>query len=84
MQHYIHLHGQRFLVLEQDGVKNDNLVWKDTFLIPSGSTIDILLDNSNPGEWMMHCHISEHIEAGMMSKFIVSDDGYQQPTGEHT
>ena len=28
MQHPIHIHGQRFLVLAQDGVANDNLVWK--------------------------------------------------------
>ena len=54
-----------------DGVKNTNLVWKDTVLIPTGSTIDILLDASNPGIWMMHCHIAEHLEAGMMARFTV-------------
>ena len=32
----IHLHGQRFLVLDRDGVRNDNLVWKDTAIIPAG------------------------------------------------
>src|SRR5690606_22037480 len=44
MHHPIHLHGQRFLVVEQDGVRSRNLVWKDTALIPVGSTVDILLD----------------------------------------
>jgi FtsP/CotA-like multicopper oxidase with cupredoxin domain len=29
MQHPLHIHGQRFLVLEQNGVRNENLVWKD-------------------------------------------------------
>jgi suppressor of ftsI len=72
MQHSIHLHGQRFLVLEQDGKRNKNLVWKDTFLIPTGSYVDILLDASNPGVWMMHCHIAEHLEAGMMASFEVN------------
>ena len=72
MQHPIHLHGQRFLVVEQDGVPNDNLVWKDTALIPVGSTVDILLDVSNPGGWMLHCHIAEHLEAGMRMVFRVA------------
>jgi FtsP/CotA-like multicopper oxidase with cupredoxin domain len=71
MQHPIHLHGQRFLVLAKDGVKNDNLVWKDTVLVGKGETIDILLDVTNPGDWMVHCHIPEHMEAGMMSEFKV-------------
>lgn len=72
MQHPIHLHGQRFLVLAMDGRPVENQVWKDTTLIPIGSTVDILVDATNPGEWMFHCHISEHLEAGMMSKFIVT------------
>ena len=84
MQHMIHLHGQRFLVLEEDGKKNEDLVWKDTFLIASGSTVDILLDASNPGQWMMHCHIAEHLEAGMMGQFIVSETGDEEPIGQKT
>ena len=71
MHHPIHLHGQRFLVVQQDGVPNRNLVWKDTALIPVGSTVDILLDVSNPGGWMLHCHIAEHLEAGMKMVFRV-------------
>jgi suppressor of ftsI len=66
MQHPIHFHGQRFLVLEQNGIRNTNLAWKDTFLLPAGNTADILLELSNPGSWMAHCHISEHMESGMM------------------
>ncbi|RMF64934.1 MAG: multicopper oxidase family protein, partial [Bacteroidetes bacterium] len=49
MHHPIHIHGQRFLVLSMDGVPNDNLVWKDTAIIPVGSTADLLVDMSNPG-----------------------------------
>ena len=67
MQHPIHLHGQRMLVLERDGVPNTNLAWKDTALIPVGATVDILIDASNPGVWMLHCHIAEHLGAGMMA-----------------
>lgn len=72
MQHPIHLHGQRFLVVAQNGVRNEHLVWKDTVLIPAGGTADILLELSNPGRWMLHCHIAEHIQAGMMMVFSVA------------
>ncbi len=72
MQHPIHIHGQRFLVLTQDGTPNDNLVWKDTMLLPVGSTADLLLEVSNPGRWMLHCHIAEHLESGMKLVFDVS------------
>jgi suppressor of ftsI len=73
MNHPIHFHGQRFLVLERDGMRNPNLVWKDTTLVPSGSTVDILLELSNPGTWMVHCHILEHFETGMALLFSVDD-----------
>lgn len=42
--------------------------------MPVGSTIDLLIDMSNPGDWMMHCHIAEHLEVGMMLKFSVLDE----------
>jgi Putative multicopper oxidases len=67
MQHPIHLHGQRMLVIARDGAATKNLVWKDTAIIPVGSTVDLLIDASNPGAWMLHCHIAEHLEAGMMT-----------------
>ena len=71
MQHPIHIHGQRFLVLSRDGIPNTNLVWKDTTILPAGTTADILLELSNPGKWMVHCHIAEHIDSGMMFVFEV-------------
>jgi len=71
MNHPVHLHGQRFLVLSRDGVPNENLAWKDTALLPVGATVDILLEVTNPGQWMLHCHIAEHLEAGMMMAFAV-------------
>jgi len=73
IQHPIHFHGQRFLVLEKNGVRSENLVWKDTVLVPIGSYVDILLDITNPGEWMAHCHIAEHLTSGMMMSFEVTE-----------
>jgi suppressor of ftsI len=71
MAHPIHFHGQRFLVVERDGIKNTDLAWQDTELVPVGTTEDLLLDASNPGVWMAHCHIAEHLDAGMMMRFTV-------------
>ena len=71
MDHPIHLHGQRFLILSRNGIPNDNLVWKDTGLIPAGETVDLLVDMVNPGTWLLHCHVAEHMGAGMMMAFVV-------------
>jgi len=72
MHHPFHIHGAgRFLVLARDGEPDDSLVWKDTVLVPAGQTVDILLDVTNPGRWMAHCHIAEHVESGMMFSFDV-------------
>jgi FtsP/CotA-like multicopper oxidase with cupredoxin domain len=72
MHHPFHVHGAgRFLVLSRDGVVEPSLVWKDTVLTRTGETVDILLEVTNPGLWMAHCHIAEHHESGMMFSFNV-------------
>jgi FtsP/CotA-like multicopper oxidase with cupredoxin domain len=74
MHHPFHVHGAgRFLVMARDGESEPNLVWTDTVLVPTGQTVDILLDVTNPGLWMAHCHIAEHHESGMMFSFEVTD-----------
>jgi FtsP/CotA-like multicopper oxidase with cupredoxin domain len=73
MHHPFHLHGAgRFLVLARDRVTEPNLVWKDTVLVRTGETVDILFDVTNPGLWMAHCHIAEHMQSGMMFSFNVA------------
>lgn len=71
MHHPIHVHGQRYLVIAIDGVPNPNLVWKDTAIVPVASTVDLLIEMTNPGSWMLHCHIAEHLHSGMMLSFTV-------------
>ena len=76
MHHPFHVHGAgRFLVLARDDIVEPNLVWKDTVLVRTGETVDILLDVTNPGIWMAHCHIAEHHESGMMFSFHVAPAG---------
>ena len=74
MPHPFHIHGAgRFLILARDDAPEQNLVWKDTVLVRTGETVDILLDVTNPGHWMAHCHIAEHHESGMMFSFQVDE-----------
>ena len=49
------------------------VILADTVLVRTGETVDILLDVTNPGRWMAHCHIAEHHESGMMLSFTVTD-----------
>jgi FtsP/CotA-like multicopper oxidase with cupredoxin domain len=73
MHHPFHIHGAgRFLVLARDGVVEPNLVWSDTVLVRTGEVVDVVLDVTNPGRWMAHCHIAEHHESGMMFSFDVA------------
>ena len=73
MHHPFHIHGAgRFLVIARDGAPEPNLVWSDTVLVRTGEVVDILLDVTNPGHWMAHCHIAEHHESGMMFSFDVA------------
>ena len=76
MHHPFHLHGAgRFLVLARDRIPEPNLTWKDTVLVRTGQTVDILFDVTNPGLWMAHCHIAEHMQSGMMFSFTVARQG---------
>ena len=69
--HPIHLHGMFFRLLARNGVPVDEPFFRDTVLMHSKETIDIGLVPLDPGRWMMHCHILEHAEAGMMTLFEV-------------
>jgi FtsP/CotA-like multicopper oxidase with cupredoxin domain len=72
MHHPFHIHGAgRFLVIDRDGQPPANLVWKDTVLLRAGETADILVELTEPGLWMAHCHIAEHNQNGMMFSFHV-------------
>jgi FtsP/CotA-like multicopper oxidase with cupredoxin domain len=73
MHHPFHIHGAgRFLILSRDGVVEPNLMWSDTVLVRTGETVDIVLEVTNVGRWMAHCHIAEHHESGMMFSFDVT------------
>jgi len=79
MHHPVHVHGQRFLVAAVNGVPVENRAWKDTVVVPAGGSVDLLLELSNPGDWMLHCHIAEHLESGMKTVFTVTNPNEEDP-----
>jgi FtsP/CotA-like multicopper oxidase with cupredoxin domain len=71
--HPIHLHGMFFKVLGRNGQPVDEPFFRDTVLVHARETVDIGLVPLDAGHWMMHCHILEHAEAGMMTMIDVVD-----------
>lgn len=67
MDHPFHLHGFRFQVVRGAGGSLPARAWKDTVNVPAGEQVEILVSlDGFAGEWMYHCHILEHADAGMM------------------
>ena len=74
--HPIHTHGMFFRVLARNGTPVDEPFFRDTVLIHPREEIDVGVVPTDAGTWMMHCHILEHAEAGMMTTIDVVE-----PTG---
>lgn len=71
MDHPMHIHGAHFLVLSINGKPVSNEIWKDTINVPYGQYVDVAISFDKPGEWMVHCHILDHEDGGMMTSIIV-------------
>jgi len=82
--HPIHIHGMFFKVLARDGSPVDEPFWRDTALVHPRETVDIGLVPVDAGDWMLHCHILEHAEAGMMTTIRVGPGGQPPPAGAGT
>ncbi len=86
MDHPFHLHGFFFQVIEENGKPPAYRSWKDSYNLRPKSKIKIAwLPDDRPGEWMYHCHILEHHEAGMMGHFEVinKEKGTQRSAHHH-
>lgn len=60
--HTAHWHGERVT----DGSRNLDVV---SLLPATTETVDMTADN--PGAWMFHCHVSDHMESGMMAWYTI-------------
>ena len=70
--HPMHLHGHAFRVMSRNGQSTARREWLDTVLMSPGERVEIAFVADNPGDWMFHCHILEHQQAGMMGTVRVA------------
>ncbi|MGF1623986.1 MAG: multicopper oxidase family protein [Alphaproteobacteria bacterium] len=70
--HPMHLHGMSFRVLARNGALAPHRQWADTVLVPPAESVDIAFVADNPGDWMLHCHVTDHQTAGMMTVLRVT------------
>ncbi|MEY2498544.1 MAG: hypothetical protein QOD12_2100 [Verrucomicrobiota bacterium] len=71
--HPFHIHQVHFLVyaVGENPVKNP--VWLDTVNVPYGSSVDLVMDFTDPiirGMSLFHCHLLKHEDKGMMAKIL--------------
>ncbi|AYV21358.1 MULTISPECIES: multicopper oxidase family protein [Vibrio] len=69
--HPIHLHGHTFTVLELDD-KEVEPFHTDTVLLGKNGRAKVAFVADNPGSWMYHCHVIEHMKTGLMGYVKVS------------
>ena len=67
MDHPMHIHGAYFQVVSLNGQRPPREMWKDTINIPAGQYVDVAFVMKNAGDWMLHCHILDHEDGGMMT-----------------
>ena len=63
MFHPVHLHGHTFQMV------GDGTARKDTVNVLPMSTAEVDIAADNPGQWMLHCHNTYHLETGMATVF---------------
>jgi suppressor of ftsI len=69
--HPFHIHQVHFLTYALNGHAISNAVWSDTMNLPPKSSIDTVMDFTDPvirGIAVFHCHILSHEDKGMMAK----------------
>jgi len=70
--HAMHLHGHHFRVLSRDGRPEPDTPWRDTVTADAAQKVEIAFVADNPGKWLLHCHMTEHMAAGMVTWFEVA------------
>jgi FtsP/CotA-like multicopper oxidase with cupredoxin domain len=84
--HPFHLHGHQFWILQTGSgvfdwgaynaglVAGSNPIRRDTMTVDAYGWSLIRFVADNPGLWALHCHISWHMEAGLLMQFQARDD----------
>ena len=83
--HPMHLHGHHMLVLSRNGKPVSGApLWLDTVNVEVGEVWEVAFRADNPGIWMDHCHISEHVQLGMMTHVTYENVTSPYRMGEKT
>lgn len=69
MSHPMHIHGAHFQIISKNGHPTNDTTWYDTYPMDQGIRTDIAIKFDEPGVWMVHCHILNHEDNGMMTSF---------------
>ncbi|MBK7859734.1 MAG: multicopper oxidase family protein [Archangiaceae bacterium] len=70
--HSFHLHGYAFVPTNLAGRSWPVREWKDSINVPAKQRLELLVRfDDRPGMWMLHCHILDHVELGMMTMLQV-------------
>jgi FtsP/CotA-like multicopper oxidase with cupredoxin domain len=70
--HTMHIHGFSMLVLSRNGKPVLHRQWQDTVLMAPTDVVECAFIADNPGDWMLHCHVTDHQMAGLMTVFRVT------------
>src|SRR6266404_1401896 len=71
--HPFHIHQVHFLVYRVGENPVKDPVWVDTVNVPYGSSVDLIMDFTDPiirGMSLFHCHLLKHEDKGMMAKIL--------------
>lgn len=85
--HPFHMHGHRFWVLssgdghfvgDSSSLNTTSVMRRDTLQIPSYGHAVLRLSTQNAGVWAFHCHISWHMQLGLLMTFTHRPDEIRQ------
>ncbi|XP_038564951.1 ferroxidase HEPHL1 [Micropterus salmoides] len=67
--HTVHFHAETFTY------KTDHVHRADVFDLFPGTFQTVEMVAGNPGTWLLHCHLTDHIRAGMETTFTIKVSG---------
>lgn len=70
--HAMHVHGHHFRAFDDSG-EGFKPYWLDTVIVDVERTARTAFVADNPGKWILHCHMIEHMATGMAAWFQVND-----------
>ncbi|KTF76328.1 hypothetical protein cypCar_00020492 [Cyprinus carpio] len=73
--HTVHFHAQSFIY------KMNHSHRADVYDLFPGTFQTIELTAGSPGQWLLHCHVTDHIHAGMETLFTVYPRGSSRSSG---